>query len=133
MPQSVRFSRLYEAGHTGCLGRNCLYWAGRLPILAGVPAPRAFLLLRDKGEPVATALCVVAEGVAIAECVSTRADRRRIGAASRVMRALEAWGARHGACIAALQAVAANAPARALYAKLAYACVGSYHYRVLDT
>jgi hypothetical protein len=49
------------------------------------------------------------------------------------MRALEAWGARQGATIAALQAVAANAPAQALYARLAYALVGSYHYRVLDT
>jgi len=101
-------------------------------ILAGVPAPRAFLLLRDKDEPIATALCVVAHGVAIAECVSTRADRRRNGAASCIMRALETWGARHGASIAALQAVAANAPAQGLYAKLAYARVGGYHYRVLD-
>ena len=101
-------------------------------ILARVPAPRAFLLFRDQGEPLATALCVVAEGVAIAECVSTRADRRRAGAASRVMRALEAWGQRHGAGIAALQAVAANAAAQELYAKLAYTCAGSYHYRVLD-
>ena len=86
------------------------------------------------GEPAATALGVVAEGVAIAECVMTRADRRRrAAAASRVMRALEAWGARQGATIAALQAVAANAPAQGLYAKLAYARVGGYHYRVLDT
>src|SRR5947207_3058700 len=74
----------------------------------------------------------VAEGVAIAECVMTRADRRRGGAASRVMRVLEAWGAREGATIAALQAVAANEPAQGLYAKLAYARVGGYHYRVLD-
>jgi len=101
-------------------------------ILARVPTPRAFLLFRDQGEPLATALCVVAEGVAIAECVSTRADRRRTGAASRVMGALEAWGQRHGASIAALQAVAANAAAQGLYAKLAYSRVGSYHYRVLD-
>ena len=63
----------------------------------------------------------------------TRADLRRVGAGSRVMRALEAWGARQGATIAALQAVAANAPAQALYAKLAYQCVGGYHYHVLDT
>ena len=48
------------------------------------------------------------------------------------MRALEAWGSRHGASIAALQAVAANSAAQGLYAKLAYARVGSYHYRVLD-
>jgi N-acetylglutamate synthase len=102
-------------------------------ILAGVPAPRAFLLLRDKGEPAATALGVVAESVAIAECVMTRADRRRSGAASRIMRALEVWGARQGATMAALQAVTANEPAQALYAKLAYDCVGGYHYRVLDT
>jgi GNAT superfamily N-acetyltransferase len=102
-------------------------------ILACVPTPKAFLLLRDEGQPAATALGVVAEGVAIAECVMTLADRRRGGGASRVMRALEDWGARQGATIAALQAVAANAPAQALYTKLAYARVGSYHYRVLDT
>jgi len=101
-------------------------------ILARVPRPRAFLLLRDRGQPAATALGVVAEGVAIAECVMTRADRRRGGAASRVMRVLEAWGAREGATITALQAVAANEPAQGLYAKLAYARVGGYHYRVLD-
>jgi hypothetical protein len=49
------------------------------------------------------------------------------------MTALEAWGAKEGATIAALQAVAANAPAQALYAKLDYARVGGYHYRVLDS
>ena len=85
------------------------------------------------GEPAAAALGVVANGVVIAECVMTRADLRRIGGASRVMLALEAWGARQGATIAALQAVTANAPAQALYAKLAYARAGGYHYRVLDT
>jgi GNAT superfamily N-acetyltransferase len=102
-------------------------------ILAGVPTPRAFLLCRDQSEALATALCVVAEGVAVAECVATRADRRRAGAATRIMRALEAWGARQGASIAALQAVAANAPAQGLYAKLAYTRFGGYHYRVLDS
>ena len=101
-------------------------------ILARVPSPRAFFLFRHQREPLATALGVVADGVVIAECVSTRADRRRTGAGSRIMRALEAWGARHGATIAALQAVAANTAAQGLYAKLAYSRVGSYHYRVLD-
>jgi hypothetical protein len=102
-------------------------------ILARVPQPRAFLLAHDAGQPVATALGVVAEGVVIAECVMTLAAQRRGGAATRVMRALESWGASRGAAIAALQAVAANAPAQALYAKLDYARVGGYHYRVLDT
>ncbi len=102
-------------------------------ILARVPQPRAFLLMREAGVPVATALGVVAEGAVIAECVMTRAGRRRTGAATRVMRTLEAWGTHRGATVAALQAVAANAPAQGLYAKLGYARVGGYHYRVLDT
>jgi hypothetical protein len=97
-------------------------------ILARVPRPSAFLLVRECGEPVATALGVVAERVVIAECVMTLASRRRNGAASRVMR-----GAARGATVAALQAVAANAPAQALYARLDYARVGGYHYRVLDS
>lgn len=102
-------------------------------ILARVPPPCAFLLVREAGEPAATALGVVAEGVVIAECVMTLATRRRSGAATRVMRALEAWGAGQGATVSALQAVTANAPAQALYAGLDYARVGGYHYRVLDT
>ena len=102
-------------------------------ILAGVPPPRAFFLLGSNGEPVSAALGVVAHGVVIAECVATRAEFRRNGGSARIMTALEAWGARHGATIAALQAVAANEPAQALYAKLDYARVGGYHYRVLDS
>jgi N-acetylglutamate synthase len=102
-------------------------------ILARVPRPRAFFLLRHGGEPAATALGVVAEGVVVAECVMTHANLRRIGGASRIMRALETWGGQQGATIAALQAVTANTPAQALYAKLAYTRVGGYHYRVLDS
>lgn len=102
-------------------------------ILARVPQPCAFLLVREDGQPAATALGVVSERVVIAECVMTLATLRRGGAATRVMRALEAWGASEGGTVAALQVVTANAPARALYAKLDYARVGSYHYRVLDT
>jgi GNAT superfamily N-acetyltransferase len=102
-------------------------------ILARVPAPRAFLLLRTGGRPAATALAVVAGDVVIAECVGTHAELRRTGAAAKVMRALEAWGADQGATVAALQAVAANTPAQRLYAALDYVHVGSYHYRLLDT
>jgi N-acetylglutamate synthase len=130
-----------EIGHAPSEAWLSVYLAGITPsrrdlaprILAGVPAPCAFLLLRDRGAPAATALCVVGDGVAIAECVMTRTDLRRAGVGSRVMLGLEAWGARQGATLAALQAVAANAPAQGLYAKLAYVRVGSYHYRVLDT
>ena len=102
-------------------------------ILAGVPAPRAFFLLRSHGEPMSAALGVVAHGVVVAECVATRVEFRRNGGSARIMTALEAWGTKQGATIAALQAVAANAPAQALYAKLDYRPIGGYHYRVLDS
>jgi GNAT superfamily N-acetyltransferase len=102
-------------------------------ILAAVPAPRAFFLLRQGGQPVSAALGVVAHGVVVAECVATLAAFRRRGSSARVMTALEAWGAREGATIAALQAVTANVPAQALYAGLEYVRVAGYHYRVLDS
>jgi GNAT superfamily N-acetyltransferase len=102
-------------------------------ILAGVPAPRAFFLFREDGKPMSAALGVVAHGVVVAECVATLAAARRRGGSVRIMTALEAWGAKQGAGIAALQAVAANEPAQALYAKLDYTRVGRYHYRVLDS
>jgi GNAT superfamily N-acetyltransferase len=101
-------------------------------ILARVPAPAAFLLWRQYGVPVSVALAVASDGVVIAECVATLSAYRRQGASERIMRGLEAWGVAHGARLAALQAVAANQPAQALYAKLDYQRVGGYHYRVLD-
>ena len=101
-------------------------------ILARVPAPRAFLLLRQDLRPVSVALAVASEGLVIAECVATRAEYRRRGASAQIMRALEAWGVAQGATVAALQAVTANLPAQALYAKLDYRRVGGYHYRILE-
>jgi N-acetylglutamate synthase len=101
-------------------------------ILAGVPQAAAFLLRRQAGVPISVALAVVHAGVVIAECVATLAPYRRRGASEHIMRAAEAWGVAQGANLAALQAVTANAPAQALYAKLDYQRVGGYHYRVLD-
>lgn len=101
-------------------------------ILASVPAPRAFLALEADGQVISTALAVQCGGVVIAECVGTRRDERRSGAASRVMAGLEAWGTAQGASIAALQAVTANVPAQQLYAALGYTMVSKLHYRVRD-
>jgi GNAT superfamily N-acetyltransferase len=124
---SAEWLGVYGAGITP--GRR----AAAPTILARVPAPSAFLLLRQHGRPISVALAVAHAGVVIAECVATLRAFRRQGASQEVMRALEAWGAQQGARIAALQAVAANQPAQALYAKLAYHPVGGYHYRVLDS
>lgn len=101
-------------------------------ILASVPRPCAFLAITSGGQVVSTALAVLHEQVVIAECIGTRTEARRTGAASKVMAALEGWGAEHGAKIAALQAVTTNHPAQALYSALGYEKVNAFHYRVRD-
>jgi ribosomal protein S18 acetylase RimI-like enzyme len=87
-------------------------------ILDKVPAPRAFFGCRREGEIIATALGVVAFGCAVIECVTTRADRRRQGAAQSVLTALETWAAQQDVEWIGLQVVASNTPAIALYERL---------------
>ncbi len=101
-------------------------------ILATVPRPCVFLSILAGGQVVSTALAVLHGGIVIAECIGTRADARRTGAASRVMAALEAWAVDQGATIAALQAVTANIPAQRLYGSLGYTRVNEYHYRIRE-
>ena len=97
-----------------------------------VPEPCAYFLAHSDGEPVATALGVASGKIALVECVATRSDRRRSGAARLVMQALEAWSLVQGASIIGLQVVEGNVAGRALYASLGYGEVGRYHYRWRD-
>lgn len=101
-------------------------------ILEGVPRTAVFCGVEQDGRIIATALGVPHAGVIIAECVATLAEARGQGAASRVMRGLEAWGAAQGCAHVALQAVATNAPAQALYNTLGYREHGRYHLRIKD-
>ncbi len=89
-------------------------------ILERVPAPRAFFGYRRGTEIVATALCVIGFGCAVIECVTTRADRRRTGAARAVLAALEAWAAGQDADWIGLQVVTGNLPAVALYESMGF-------------
>jgi ribosomal protein S18 acetylase RimI-like enzyme len=93
---------------------NCL-------ILERVPAPRAFFGCRRDGRIVATALCVVGHGCGVIECVATRADCRRQGAAQAVLQALEAWARTQAADLLGLQVVGTNTPAVTLYERLGFA------------
>lgn len=117
--------------YTGVISPDRARDAPRL--LAQVPRPRRFFTAVDGGEAIATALAVLSpDGVAVVECVATRADRRRSGGGRRVMDALEAWARSAGAGICALQVVESNWPARGLYEGRGYARIGGYHYRWRD-
>jgi N-acetylglutamate synthase len=101
-------------------------------ILARVPVQRAFLTCLRDGQCLATALAVITGKVVVAECVGTLTPMRRSGAASAVMRGLEAWAHGRGVTTAALQGVAANAAGQGLYRGLDYAEINRYHYRIKE-
>lgn len=89
-------------------------------ILDRIPAPRAFFGCHRAGEIVATALCVVSFSCAVIECVTTRADARRQGAALSVLTALEQWAAQQAVDWIGLQVVTGNTPAVTLYERLGF-------------
>lgn len=101
-------------------------------ILERVPQTGVFCGLVQDGRIIATVLGVPRDGVIIAECVATLSHARGQGAASRVMRGLEAWGAARGCRHVALQAVVSNVAAQALYKSLGYREHGRYHLRLKD-
>ena len=89
-------------------------------ILRGIPQPRAFLLASRNGQPLATGLGVVKDSVGIVECMATRAEVRRTGAAHAVLDGIEHFAAERGARTLCLQVVSDNVPAIRLYEKAGY-------------
>jgi len=94
-------------------------------IIDSIPPPRAWFSCRRGGRVIATGLGVVDGEFAVVECMATRAEARRQGAASSVLAGIEAWAAARGVRTLALQAVAANAPALALYRGSGFAPVAT--------
>lgn len=89
-------------------------------ILDAIPGPRAFFGAYRDGRMAATALCVIAHGCAVVECVATDALMRRQGAARQVMSALSGWAATQDAELIGLQVTASNEPAVNLYRSLGF-------------
>jgi GNAT superfamily N-acetyltransferase len=89
--------------------------AANAKILDSVPRPRAWFSCRRDGQVISTGLCVVDGHFAVVECMATRAEARRQGGAQALLAGLEAWAATCGVRALALQVVAANLAAIALY------------------
>lgn len=102
-------------------------------LVARVPRPRAFFSCIRESRVTSAGLGVAKDGIAVVECMATRADARRTGGARSILAGIEAWAGEQGARIIFLQAVTANAPAIALYKGAGYVPVMQATYRVLGT
>lgn len=101
-------------------------------ILKSIPQPCAFFACKREGRVISTGLGVADGGFAAIECMATRADARRQGGAQAVLAAIEHWAEREGAHTLALQAVAINAAAIALYRGFGFEQVATNRFWVKD-
>lgn len=102
-------------------------------ILSGIVPQAGFLTLTLAAEPIGYGLGVLERGALGIFDIVVAPEHRRRGYGQRVTAALLAWGAHHGATSAYLQVVAANAPARALYAAQGFGEAYGYHYWIKDS
>lgn len=87
------------------------------------------VLARWNEKPGGVAFAAVHDGVVMVHAVEVLVHQRKQGVAEWMMRAAAFWGAKQGAEHLAVLCVTENKPANALYTKLGFARVGTYHYR----
>lgn len=99
-------------------------------VVAAIALPTGFAALRKDGRIVATAYGVLHGDLLVIESVVVDEALRGQGLGRRLMTALFAWAAHHGAKAVCLQVVADNTAGRALYASLGFDQeLYRYHYR----
>jgi len=99
-------------------------------ILDTIPQPCAWFSCRRGGRVISTGLCVADGDFAVVECMATCADARRQGGGKAVLAGIEVWAAARGVRGLALQVVAANPPAVALYRAFGFAPVATNRFWV---
>ena len=100
----------------------------RLDVMARAQV-KTGILSRWNEMPAGVAFAAVDGDVAMVHAVEVLEHQRKQGVAEWMMRAAAFWAAKQGASQIAVLCVAANKPANALYTKLGFARVGTYHYR----
>lgn len=90
------------------------------------------ILSRWNEKPAGVAYAAVHDGVAMVHAVEVLPSQRKQGVAEWMMRAAAFWAAKQGAAHLSVLCVTQNKPANALYTKLGFTPVGTYHYRILS-
>lgn len=99
-------------------------------LLTAFVVPSTGIVVYRDGEPVASGLMAVANGIVVTGNVITDASRRRQGLGGAMMRTGLNWARAHGATVAALNVEADNPAGQALYASLGYTYQYDYTYRI---
>lgn len=102
----------------------------RLAVMERVAGPRAFLLGRSGERPAGAGFVASAGGIAMLHALEVAPFARRQGVGAAITAAAARWALGAGADRLALAVTRANAPARALYARLGMTEAVGYHYRV---
>jgi len=92
-------------------------------------AVKTGVLARWNEKPAGVAFAAVHGGIAMVHAAVVLPHQRRMGVAEWMMRAAAFWAQRQGAAHLSVLCVTANKPANALYTKLGFTSVGTYHYR----
>jgi len=98
-------------------------------LLARLPGPVGYALVRERGVPAATGLGVVDGGWLGVFAMLTLPEHRGRGAARAALAALARFASARGAERLYLQVERENAPALALYASAGFRELYGYHYR----
>ncbi|WP_316015929.1 GNAT family N-acetyltransferase [Roseobacter sp. HKCCA0434] len=104
----------------------------RLAIMERATAPKAWLAGRIGDRPAGAGFVAAHGSVAMLHALTVTGAHRRNGLATDLTRAAAHWAAINGAPWLALLVTEANAPARALYARLGFEDRGGYHYRIRE-
>lgn len=99
-------------------------------LLAAFVVPSTGVVVYRDGQPVASGLMAVADGIVVTGNVVTDSTRRRQGLGAAMMRTGLAWAKTKGATTAALNVQADNPAGQALYASLGYTYQYDYTYRI---
>ncbi|HTO29003.1 MAG TPA: GNAT family N-acetyltransferase [Devosia sp.] len=104
--------------------------AGMRNVLAAFVVPSTGIVVYRDGEPVASGLMAVADGIVVTGNVITDPSRRRQGLGAAMMHTGLAWARTQGATVAALNVQADNPAGQALYTSLGYSYQYDYTYRI---
>lgn len=99
-------------------------------LLAVMAVPAAGIVVYRDGQPVASGLMAIGDGIVVTGNVITDKARRRQGLAGAMMRTGLAWARSEGATIAALNVATYNEAGKALYRSLGYEHRYDYTYRI---